>query len=152
MKAYTNIEQSKKLAEILPIESADMVYIWQTASYNPASYNPALRFDEDMPPIVLKDALKDIPTNKITVDILPCWSLAALLSVLPNKIVSHETAFEEEDAEAISDTYYKHLELTEDSRYMCCYVGNGYKYKCVADIPVDACYEMILKLNELKML
>ena len=27
MKSYTNIEQSKKLAEFLPIESADMCYI-----------------------------------------------------------------------------------------------------------------------------
>lgn len=26
MKAYTDLEQSKKLAEILPIESADMYY------------------------------------------------------------------------------------------------------------------------------
>lgn len=29
MKAYTDIEQSKKLAEILPIESADMYYFRQ---------------------------------------------------------------------------------------------------------------------------
>lgn len=27
MKGYTDIEQSKKLAEILPVESADMEYI-----------------------------------------------------------------------------------------------------------------------------
>ena len=27
MKAYTDIEQSKKLAEILPVESADMYYL-----------------------------------------------------------------------------------------------------------------------------
>jgi len=27
MKSYTDIEQSKKLAEFLPIESADMAYI-----------------------------------------------------------------------------------------------------------------------------
>ena len=26
MKSYTNLEQSEKLAEILPIESADMCY------------------------------------------------------------------------------------------------------------------------------
>ena len=28
MKSYTDLEQSKKLAEILPIESADMSYTW----------------------------------------------------------------------------------------------------------------------------
>ena len=29
MKAYTSLEQSKKLAEILPIESADMLEEWK---------------------------------------------------------------------------------------------------------------------------
>ena len=33
MKAYTDIEQSKKLSKILPIESADMCY--RIVSYNP---------------------------------------------------------------------------------------------------------------------
>lgn len=28
MKAYTDIAQSKRLAEILPLESADMYYEW----------------------------------------------------------------------------------------------------------------------------
>ena len=28
MKSYTDIEQSKKLAEILPPESADMLYVY----------------------------------------------------------------------------------------------------------------------------
>ena len=33
MKAYTDIEQSKKLSKILPIESADMCY--RIVAYNP---------------------------------------------------------------------------------------------------------------------
>lgn len=133
MKAYTDIEQSKRLAEILPLESADM--FWLMVGNTSRAH-------------VLTEPL----SNYSKWESYPCWSLSALLSVLPNKIVSHETAFEEEDAEAISDTYYKHLELIEDSRYMCCYVGNGYEYKCVADIPIDACYEMVLKLHELNLL
>lgn len=61
-KAYTSLEQSKKLAEFLPIESADMRYapigdihpwVWEG--------NPKL----------------------LEADSTPCWSLAALLSVLP---------------------------------------------------------------------
>ena len=78
--------------------------------------------------------------------------LAALLSVLPNKIVSHETAFEGEDAKGITDIYYKCIESTEDDRYMFRYLGNGYEYKCVADNPIDVCYEMILILHESKIL
>ena len=35
IKSYTTIEQSRKLAEILPIESADMCYIKHTSSDNP---------------------------------------------------------------------------------------------------------------------
>ena len=85
-------------------------------------------------------------------DGLPCWSLAALLDVLPNKIVSHETAFEGEDAEGINDIYYKRIESTEDGRYICRYSGNGYKYKYVADNLVDACYEMVIKFHELNLL
>ena len=45
IRAYTTIEQSKKLAEILPLESADMCYIKHSSSNN-----PTWRFDNDMPP------------------------------------------------------------------------------------------------------
>lgn len=64
MKAYTDIEQSKKLAEILPLESADMYY------------NPYLN-DEDW---------YDIPNfgeADLNFNELPCWSLAVLLDALP---------------------------------------------------------------------
>ena len=68
IKSFTSLEQSKKLAEILPLESADMV-IW----------------GKDLDSIAATDAqkfmsgLKDRKMNYI-----PCWSLAALLSVLPS--------------------------------------------------------------------
>ena len=59
MKSYTDLEQSKKLAEILPIESADM--FWPNA------------------PITVP-CIKD--GNPMGVNI-PCWSLAALLELMP---------------------------------------------------------------------
>ena len=34
MKSYTDIEQSKKLAEILPVETADMCYPKDAFEYN----------------------------------------------------------------------------------------------------------------------
>lgn len=67
MKAYTDIEQSKKLAEILPLESADMYY------------HPYPN-DEDW---------YDIPNfgeANLKYNQLPCWSLSSLLNVLPKYI------------------------------------------------------------------
>ena len=58
MKSYTDLEQSKKLAEILSSESADMMH----------------------------DRLVVIPFNDGT--LTPCWSLAALLATLPNEIIT----------------------------------------------------------------
>lgn len=61
MKAYTDIEQSKKLADILPIESADMRYL-------PFGNTHPWVWDED--------------PKLLEVGGTPCWSLAALLEVL----------------------------------------------------------------------
>ena len=63
MKSYTDIEQSKKLAEILPVESADMF----------------LALDGTLPVMS-----KYIDDGFVTADntAIPCWSLAALLEVL----------------------------------------------------------------------
>lgn len=124
MKSYTNIPQSKKLAEILPIESADMVYIWHATSDN-----PAFRFDDDMPPMVLKD----IPIEDITTDTLPCWSLAALLDIMPDRI---------------DDSHFLTLDK-EGKEYCCCYEdinGNSFKHE-FADNAIGACVEMIEKLH-----
>lgn len=59
MKAFTNLEQSKKLAKILPIESVDMFF---ADGERPAIWNN-------------KDAGLDDED-------IPCWSLAALLGVV----------------------------------------------------------------------
>lgn len=65
MKSYTNIPQSKKLAEKLPLRSADMhyerVYFEGKKSDWFVKLGPPIKSD----------------------DIIPCWSLAALLQVLP---------------------------------------------------------------------
>lgn len=62
MKAYTDIEQSKKLAEILPLESADMCYPKDEFEYNYAK-EPICHYSG----IGLAH---------------PCWSLAALLEYM----------------------------------------------------------------------
>ena len=66
IKSYTDIEQSKKLAEILPLESADMFY----------------RTDGSVK--LMWEHLKNIPVTT------PSWSLAALLDALPQEILEGE--------------------------------------------------------------
>lgn len=111
MKSYTDIEQSEKLAEILPIKSADMWF---------CPY-PDVEYWYDVPNI----GNADIKYNQ-----LPCWSLAALLSVLP-KIHKLKPI----------------LDLEENSIQY-----SGIDVYVVADNPVDACYEVILKLSQLNLL
>lgn len=64
MKAYTDLSQSKKLAEILPLESADMVYAY---SY---SVNEYTTYPYPLSSSKLFDVYKDD---------IPCWSASALL-------------------------------------------------------------------------
>ena len=109
IKSYTDLEQSKKLAEILPLESADMSWKHYVPDFASDGYGISL------------------DTIEYNTDI-PCWSLAALLDVLPN-------------ASILLKGFDKIYDLTNSS-------GEIAK----ADNPVDACYEMILKLNELNLL
>jgi hypothetical protein len=65
MKSYTDLEQSKKLAQILPIESADMCYIKRE----------------------INDTFIETPILKPIGGVeksLCCWSLAALINALPS--------------------------------------------------------------------
>ena len=123
MKVFTDLEQSKKLAEILPYESADMCYIKHASSDN-----PTWRFD-NIPPMILDN----VSINEITEETLPCWSLAALLSVLKDKITFGGNSPE---------------------GWFCCYtIKNPAKLVTIyGDSLVDACVAMIIKLHELKML
>lgn len=72
MKSYTDINQSKKLAEILPIESADMDYI------------PIVNYDGKYS-IIVNEWDNDHVTEE---GWIPCWSLAALINALPQDTVS----------------------------------------------------------------
>jgi len=65
IKSFVDLEQSKKLAEILPIESADMYY-----------------YDNLPVPKVGYSIEVEKLYNKANIDYIPCWSLAALLKYL----------------------------------------------------------------------
>ena len=119
MKSYTDITQSKKLAEILPVESADMCWGIDDDTLTYSQYPYLIPY--------IKYTLKEF--------YLPCWSLAALLEVLPEH--------------AIMPYYVPYLQK-EDGKYHTAY-GND-ELLCEADNPIDACYEMILKLHKEKLI
>ena len=117
IKSYTDIEQSKKLAKILPIDSADMLFNVGAHKYADSIRVPLTKehWEQMMP------------------DINPCWSLAALFGVLP-----------------LVDFTTPQLIGTPKTLYRCMY--NDDLKSHAYDNPVDACYELILRLHELKML
>ena len=110
IKIHTDLSQSKTLSKILPLESADM---WFANSI-----------------IVTRDSVNEPDDIK---SVFPCWSLSALLGVLPEGI-----------------KYYAPNLQKEDGKYSIAYGDD--ELLCIADNPVDACYELILKLHELKKL
>jgi hypothetical protein len=104
IKSNTDIEQSRKLAEILPLESADY--------------------------------------RKYTgIKTIPCWSLAALLDVIPKHIKEYNVLRTDIGEKDFSIWYDK--------------VGYGVNDELpdiTMECPADACYELILKLHELNLL
>ena len=124
IKSYTDLEQSKKLAEILPLESADMGYLWNGISFSevPASNQTIFKRIEN----------------------IPCWSLTSLLDVIKEQ----------------GNVDLRFLQSTFDNRgnhltkvWCCSFEDIGtVSLDLYANNPVDACYEMVLKLHELKML
>lgn len=119
IKSYTDISQSKKLAEILPLESADNAIV-------------SFGSRESTKNVVMPKKLLDIiiaPFDDIRKTTM-CWSLAALLDVLP----------------------YPSLHQTKDKRWYCNAEPNRLYFSEHHNNPVDACCEMILKLHELNLL
>lgn len=133
MKAYTDISQSKKLAEILPIESADQT--WERIAIS-SVVPESLQYEHN----------SDIPFQFYDGIGVPCWSLAALLDVLPNN---------ENISTNLSKGGYRISTLEYTNSWFIDYEDetDGLN-NCVtsADNPIDACVEMIIKLNEQKLL
>ena len=125
MKSYTDIEQSKKLAEILPFESADYHYIAQGEESYIYPYS------------LSSDAIKQYNGN---IKYIPCWSLAALLDVLPKHLDVGRpvlaTNYRGCYWVVYFDEYMKETNLTSK----------------IYDNPIDACCEMIIKPNEQNIL
>ena len=134
MKGYTDIEQSKTLTEILPLESADMHYHYES-DFDELEFIPTITEEDDHFILFPED--------------VRCWSLTALLSVLPTYLFEFDRG--------IDLNVYPNL---NGRGWHCSYMPNCIenmktdKFKLITngDTLVDACYEMILKLNKLNLL
>lgn len=128
IKSYTNIEQSKRLAEILPLESADT--IWDLT-------NPDL-------PTIRAIPYEDSDYSNKYLNIIPCWSLAALLEEIPEVI-----NFDDDESDYV-------LEISKENYLYYLSYGNPFEHDKIEVEPqenfVDACYEMIIKLHKQKLL
>lgn len=134
MKSYASLEQSRKLAEFLPLESADMEY---------------LRFKENNAlissvPFVKDESEVENSAYDAVYERIPCWSLAALLGVIPQEIFNGEYIIN------ITEGLNNKWIITYD------YYGNVnhsfYGLSSDADNLIDSCIEMIIKLHERKIL
>lgn len=124
VKSYTNIEQSKRLAEILPIESADMSYsTWTILESGEFIVSPNQGN-------TIENLRKDYGNQ-----IIPCWSLAALIELIPDECRMEKTPLDQtgEFTYSFVDDYYNIRTFEEDNA-------------------VDAAVEMILKLKEKDLL
>ena len=100
MKSYTDLEQSKKLAEFLPIESSDMFYWYGENIVRVGGYEAQSDYFD-----------------------IPCWSLAALLSILPSSTLDS------------SDDHHYRVHCKE-------------MFTDWYDNPIDCCIAMIDRLHE----
>ena len=139
-KIATDFEQSKHLAKILPIESADMMWTYDFTVNDINGLN------------IISDNLK------LEEDDLPAWSLSALLKVLPahitkgNKVYNLSTEkYESIVCDKNNDELYK-IAWSYDVRY----VNKQYRLSLYAtkshDDPIDSCVEMIKLLKNKKLL
>lgn len=117
IRAFTSFKQSKVLAGILPLKSADMHY--------ERAYFEGKQSDWF---VKLGSPIKSD-------DIISCWSLASLLEILDYPQLSKDK-----------------LGSGKEGWMVSVYPNNCRYDSCWHDNPVDACYEMILKLHEKKLL
>jgi len=114
IKFYTDYSQSKVLSKLLSYESADMYYSKHDTIYADTLYDSC-----------------DIQFFQIR-GYIPCWSLSALLEVLPKSINNEALSIK------TSATLW--------------YIGYQNYYTVKADNVINGCYELIVYLHELKLL
>lgn len=140
MKAYTDLDQSKKLTEILAHESADMCYIKRE----------------------INDTFIETPIEKpigVVEKSLCCWSLAALMDMLPSEFTEKgkysETTYKihirkyasTEDVDLYQIAYGNYRFFEDGSSSWKDMINTGEKENLI-----DAAFQMICCLKENKLI
>ena len=126
MKSYTDITQSKKLAEILPVESADM------------GWNVFVDGSVRCLPINDWDLNKD---GSNSVKFIPAWSLGALLNIFP---CCKELPIVNLTRGGWNPSFTR--------RWFATWEDENIFFSCDGTSPVDAVIELIMKLHQEKLL
>ena len=118
MKQVTTVEQSRMLADILPKESADMCYLndGTAIKIDAISYGVAVEVLEEW-----------------YTDIIPCWSLGALLSLIAYPSLGQAIN------EPNKGKWYVHAVVNPDGDFTD-YVTDVY------DTPIEACIDAVTEL------
>lgn len=117
MKSYTDLEQSNKLKEILPLESADMHY---SKDFDGSWFVDFAKYTSVKTPKYV---------DNVEEHLLPCWSLAALINIIN---ANYYTALYHDGIAWNIDII--HHDNVKDKHSAC------------ANTPIDAFYEIIIKL------
>ena len=124
---WTTLEEAKQLVETgLPVETADMFWASDADTVVPTPY------------ITKTDNETLIPAYK---GAIPCWSLGALINLLPLSFQSKE---------GFNYEYYLHFDILLDEIKPTYYIKrSGYNYPVVAEkceTIIEACVEIIIWL------
>ena len=131
MKGYTDLEQSRKLAEFLPIESADQT--WARIAIAGANLN--------VPEELQYRHNGDMPFQYYSGIGIPCWSLSVLLGLMPFHIIENNRFgfYQVKGYNKQGETYRFGYKTNNDS-----FLFETSWYNDV----VDAAFEMICWLRE----
>lgn len=136
-KICTSIEQAKKLAEFLPLESADMCLTFVNNVWNPVwgKTDDIYKLQKDCyEPDYAKDEYVDF--DEFEPKIVPCWSLSVLLGLMPT--------------DDKKDEYYVTTESHSDYytvNYRNCWDGCIHSEYSEESL-LDAAFEMVVWLKE----
>lgn len=127
MKICTDIKQSNELLKIgLSLETADMCWeLDKNCSIEAYNLVPLIRYS-------VKERKELFEKDK---ELIPCWSLAALLELIPKKL----------------DNYCFHISICPVTNKWQCYYYDGC-FSSLYDNIIDSCVEMIVKLKEKNLL
>ena len=142
IKSYTTVEQSRKLAEILPLESADGFWEYHDKWYSEGDEWEGYEYYPRAEPYL--EYTRKENEWKEDKSSVPCWSLAALLEQLPYELCD-------------DDGNSSYLQINkEDDVYQLVYADPYGNFESIEtdrhEHFVDACVAMIESLHELNLL